>query len=269
MKSLKSHLFLILGLVSIFFSIEVYTIIDKVVEKYEKQIVNHYTILVVSEKPLSMDDFRDIKEISKLESVDISRNLVSLKKELKSLNFEAMQKKLPYFYKLYFNKFLTPDELNEIEDRLIIYPQIRRVESFKKNQNQIYNLLTIVKVVIAIFMTLISIISTLLIIKQLEVWRLEHIERIYIMELFGASFLLKSAILLKLAILDSFFSFLILLGIFEYMSISDFFQQFLLQLNIFVEINPLKDSLTFFGYSLLLSIVATLIVSVSKKEEFL
>ena len=62
MKSLKSHLFLILGLVSIFFSIEVYTIIDKVVKKYEKQIVNHYTILVVSEKPLSIDDFKDIKE---------------------------------------------------------------------------------------------------------------------------------------------------------------------------------------------------------------
>ena len=51
-----------------------------------------------------------------------------------------------------------------------------------------------------------TIIGFMLIIKQLEVWKLEHNERMYIMELFGAPFWFRGLALFKIAIIDSIIS---------------------------------------------------------------
>ena len=263
MKYLKSHILLIFALVSILFSIESYWVINKIVDKYETKIVKNYTILVVSKTKI---DKININEISKIEQINIDKNLQNLKK-FNNLDLDSIKKSLPYFYKLYFKKFPTPNELKQIETKLLANPNIKRVESFRIKQHQIYNLLSIIKIIITIFMSVVLFISTLLIVKQLEVWKLEHNERMYIMELFGAPFGLKSAILLKIAFTDAFISIALMAGIIEYIFNSSVYLHLINQLQINIEISFFRDMLILSSISFSIAIVSTIIVILSRKKE--
>ena len=266
MKYLKSHLFLIIALISILFSIETYFIFNKIVKTYETKIVKNYTIIVVSKTKLQNIKFPNI---SKITQIDVKESLENMKKQLKNFDIDKIRKTLPYFYKLHFSKFPTPKQLSKLEKILLKNPSIKRVESFKQNQNQIYNLLLIIKLIATIFMVIILFISFLLIIKQLEVWRFEHSERMYIMELFGAPFWLKSAMLLKLAIIDSLLSIVFIFGLIEYVISSDMYKNLLAQLQIHIDVNIFYDLVMFLIISLGISLVATFIVIFTKKDEVL
>jgi len=263
MKYLKSHIFLIIALVSILFSIETYSLFNKVVSTYEEKIAKNYTMIVVSKVPLTHINFSNI---SKITPINIDESLANLKKQLKTFDITKIRKNLPYFYKLHFKKFPTPYELNNLEKTLLSNPNIIRIESFRSNQNQVYNLLLIIKLVATIFMVIILFISFLLIVKQLEVWKFEHSERMYIMELFGAPFWFRSAILLKLAIIDSLLSIAIIFGVIEYVLNSNMYKHLLSQLGIEVDVNVFSDLLVFLGISLSISLIATVIVVLSRKE---
>ena len=262
MKYLKSHILVVFALVSILFSIESYWIINKIVNKYEYKIAKNYTILVVSKTPIEKIN---IEEISKIKQINIDKNLQNLKK-YNNFNFNEIKKSLPYFYKLYFKKYPTPNELKNIETKLLANPNIKRVESFRINQNQIYNLLYIIKIIITVFMSIILFISILLIIKQLQVWKLEHSERIYIMELFGAPFGLKSAILLRIAFIDAFISIFFIAGIIKYILNSDIYIHLINQLNITIEFSFLRDILILSSISFLIALISSILVSLFKEE---
>ena len=264
MKYLKNHIFLIFALVSILFSIETYLVFNKIVSTYEEKIAKNYTMIIVSKTKL--DDFT-FKNVSKITQIDIEDSLSNIQKQLKNFDIDKLKDKLPYFYKVHFKKFPTPIELKEIETELLSNPDIKKVESFKQNQNQTYNLLLMIKLITTIFMVIILFISFLLIVKQLEVWKFEHSERMYIMELFGAPFWFRSAILLKLAIIDSILSIGIISGIIEYIINSDMYRNLLSQLQIEVNINIFQDLLIFLSISLGISLIATFIVIFSKKDE--
>jgi len=264
MKYLKNHIFLIFALVSILFSIETYLVFNKIVSTYEEKIAKNYTMIIVSKTKL--DDFT-FKNVSKITQIDIEDSLSNIQKQLKNFDIDKLKDKLPYFYKVHFKKFPTPIELKEIETELLSNPDIKKVESFKQNQNQTYNLLLMIKLITTIFMVIILFISFLLIVKQLEVWKFEHSERMYIMELFGAPFWFRSAILLKLAIIDSILSIGIIFGIIEYIINSDMYRNLLSQLQIEVNINIFQDLLIFLSISLGISLIATFIVIFSKKDE--
>ncbi len=264
MKYLKNHIFLIFALVSILFSIETYLVFNKIVSTYEEKIAKNYTMIIVSKTKL--DDFT-FKNVSKITQIDIEDSLSNIQKQLKNFDIDKLKDKLPYFYKVHFKKFPTPIELKEIETELLSNPDIKKVESFKQNQNQTYNLLLMIKLITTIFMVIILFISFLLIVKQLEVWKFEHSERMYIMELFGAPFWFRSAILLKLAIIDSILSIGIIFGIIEYIINSDMYLNLLSQLQIEVNINIFQDLLIFLSISLGISLIATFIVIFSKKDE--
>jgi len=264
MKSLKNHIFLIFSLLAIFFSLEVYFVITKIVSKYETKIIKNYNILVVTKQPIKS---LNINNITKIEPIDISRNLDILKRELKDFDIEKIKKSLPHFYRVYFKTLPTPYELKKIEARLLSNKNVIRIESFRANQNQVYNLLTIIKLIITIFMVIIGIIAVLLIIKQLEVWRLEHSERMYIMELLGAPFGLRSAVLLRLAIIDSIISSILMFLMINLIINSNIYKNLLAKLTISIEINPIMDSLMYLGIALVLSFISTLIVLFLKKDE--
>lgn len=266
MKYLKSHIFLIFALVSILFSIESYFVFNKIVASYENKIVKNYTILLVTKTPIKK---LNISNVSKIEPINIENNLKNMKSQLKNFDFSKIKQSLPYFYRLHLRKFPSPSELKQIETKLLSDPNVKRVESFRTNQNQVYNLLLIIKTITTIFMFIILFISMLLIIKQLEVWKLEHNERMYIMELFGAPFGIRSAVLLKLAIIDSLVSIFIIGLIIEFLSNSSIYNNLLNQLQITVHINILNDLLLFLGISLTISLIATFIVIFSKKDEVL
>ena len=264
MKYLKNHIFLIFALVSILFSIETYLVFNKIVSTYEEKIAKNYTMIVVSKTKIDKLQFDNI---SKIEQINIKNSLENIKKELKSFDVDKIKATLPYFYKLHFKRFPTPMELRNIEISLLKNPNIKKVESFRKNQNQVYNLLLIIKVVATIFMVIILFISFLLIIKQLEVWKFEHSERMYIMELFGAPFWFKSMMLLKLAIIDSIVSIFMIFVIIEYILNSEMYKNLLVQLSISIDISIFKDLSIFFIISLVISLFATFVVIMSKKDE--
>jgi len=264
MKYLKNHIFLIFALVSILFSIETYFVFNKIVSTYEEKIVKNYTMLIVSKTKIDKLDF---KNISKIEQIDIKDSLDKVKQQFNNLDMNKLKSQLPYFYKVHFSKFPTPMQLRNIEISLLKNPNIKKVESFRKNQNQVYNLLLIIKLVATIFMVIILFISFLLIIKQLEVWKFEHSERMYIMELFGAPFWFRSALLLKLAIIDSILSIILIFGIIEYIINSQMYKALLDQLSISIQIDLFRDLAMFFVISLVISLMATFIVIFTKRDD--
>jgi len=264
MNYLKSHISLILALVSILFSIEVYFIFNKIVTKYSQKIANNYTVIVVSEKPLKN---LKLKEISKIEPINIENSLKNLKQNLQGFDINKLKSELPYFYKLHFSKFPTPNEITNLTIELKKIPTIKKIETFRANQNRIYNLLVLTKTISVIFMAIILFISFLLILKQMQVWKLEHNERMYIMDLFGAPFLLRSGVLLKLAIFDSIISVVIIGIIMSFILNSNLYQSILDQLGITITVNIFTDLALFFGISIVVSIISTIIVIISKKSE--
>jgi len=270
MKYIRNHIFLIFALVSILFSIEMYYLFNKIVKTYEEKILKNYTIIIVAKEKLDSEKLK-LNNISYIEQIDITKSLKNIDTQLQNFNLDINKIKntLPYFYKLHLKNFPTPVSLDNLEKTLLKNPAIKRIESFRQNQNQIYNLLLIIKLVAGIFMIIILFISFLLIIKQLEVWRFEHSERMYIMELFGAPFWFRSAILIKLAIIDSILSIGLIFSIIEYLLHSDMYQKLLVQLGISVNMNVFYDLSIFFLISLTISVFASLIVVFMKKDEVL
>ena len=173
---------------------------------------------------------------------------------------------MPYFYRVYFKKFPTPNELKQLETILLSNPDITRVESFRTTQNQIYNLLSIIKVVVIVFMGIISIISILLIIKQLEVWRLEHRERMYIMELFGAPFWFRGAALFKIAFIDSVLALILTFGMIYYMLNSYMYKAIIADLNIQVGLDMKKEVFILFAVSMSISLISSVIVVIGRNR---
>jgi len=264
MNYLKNHLSLILALVSILFSIEVYFIFNKIVTTYSQKIANNYNVIIVSTKPIKT---LNLKEISKIEAINIESSLQNLKQNLQGFDIKKLKAELPYFYKLHFTKFPTPNEITDLTIKLKKIPSIKKIETFKVNQNRIYNLLILIKIISVVFMSIVLFISFLLILKQMEVWKLEHSERMYIMELFGAPFLLKSGVLLRLAIVDSIISVIIIGIVFMFILDSNLYRNILTQLGIIINVNMKQDLLLFFTVNIVISIISTMIVIFSKKNE--
>jgi cell division transport system permease protein len=265
MKYLKNHISLILALTSILFSIEIYSIFKQILDKYSIQIANHYTIIVVSNKKIEKLNFNNV---SKIEQINIDNSLKNLTDNIniEGIDIKTLKAELPYFYKIHFKKFPTPYEIKEITKELQKLPYIKKIENFHKNQNMIYNLLSLSKTLASVFTLIISFISFLVVIKQMEIWRLEHEERIYIMDLFGASFFLKSGVLIKLAFIDSFFSTIIITMIVEFIINSNSFINLINQLNITLNINIILDIILFLSISLAISLLSIIIVIFSKKS---
>ncbi|WP_156783524.1 hypothetical protein [Caminibacter mediatlanticus] len=115
------------------------------------------------------------------------------------------------------------------------------------------------------FMFITAILGTLLIIKQLEVWKLLHSERMYIMELFGAPFWIKGAALFKIAIIDSFIAIIITLGLIYFITNSIIFESIINELNINFKINYLQEFGILFIVSFAISLISSIIVVMSKK----
>ena len=105
----------------------------------------------------------------------------------------------------------------------------------------------------------------LLIIKQLEVWKLLHSERMYIMELFGAPFWFKGAALFKIALLDSFFAIILTVGFIYLITSSSLYQHIIADLNINFSLDYLHEFFILFIVSLSISLISSVLVVVSKK----
>jgi len=261
MNFLKSHLTLISALIFILVSVFLFRLFSAILTTYEKTILNNYSIVIVSTKEIN---HLDIKEVKKIEKIDIKDQINRMKKKFSTISLDEV--KLPFFYKLHLNTLPSPKRLNEIENILKSYSFIKRVLTYRSSQTKIYNLLMLLKIITSIFMIVVAILGFLLIVKQLEVWKLEHSERMYIMELFGAPFWFKGASLFKIAFIDSIISLIFSVALIFYILNSTFYSTILKDLSIFIDINLYKETGLLFVISVGISLFSSILVIISNKK---
>jgi len=182
MRLVKNHLSLMFALISILVTYQFYITLDRIIQIYEQNILNDYSIIIVSPKQLSLSDVtthsKNIKEM-----IEVEANMIvdELKDDLSSENISVLKDTLPKFYKLKLYTYPTTAELNTTVENLKNFNQLIKVESFAQVQNKIYGLMEVVKIVTLVFLGMISNTAILLMIKQMEVWKFEHSERMNIM----------------------------------------------------------------------------------------
>ncbi len=187
--------------------------LDRGVKAYEGKVANEYSIVVVLADPLDEIQLKQkIPEVSTLTEIKKDRYIDKLKDDMSKADLVYLKATLPKFYSLKLNKLPSKEELQAISQRLKTFPKVQKVEVFKKTFNKFHQFLKLSKSASYIFTIFIFIISFLLIIKQMEIWSLQHRQRMYIMGLFGAPYWMKSASLYKSVVIDALIS-AILVGI--------------------------------------------------------
>ena len=207
MKSIKNHISFIIPLFILLFSIQFSFMLDRGVKAYEGKIADEYSIVVVSQNPI---DFQEIKtkipQISSITEIKKDKYISKLKDDMSKADLLYLKATLPKFYSIKLTKLPNDTMLKTISQKIKTFPKVQKVETFKKTFNKFHQFLKLSKSASYIFTIFIFIISFLLIVKQMEIWSLQHRQRMYIMGLFGAPYWMKSASLYKSVIVDALLS---------------------------------------------------------------
>ncbi|NPA81256.1 MAG: hypothetical protein GXO31_01475 [Epsilonproteobacteria bacterium] len=269
MKSLKNHISVIIPLFILLFSFEFAVMLDRVVKNYEENLFNDYSIVIASMSKLDEENLKkEIPLIKKLEPLSTKKVIDKFKNDFSPANLAYLRSSLPKFYSVKLK--YPPDEktLEEIEKKLRSIPSITKVETFEKSYTKIYMMLNFSKVISNIFTIFIFIISILLIFKQMEIWTLEHQERMYIMGLFGSPFWMKSAVLYKLVFIDSIIS-AVGVGLFFYfVPKTQKFQEIMKSIGLdFSGFRLLDDMSLLLGISIFITIFSVTLVILRQRTE--
>ncbi len=217
MKSIKNHLMFILPLVAMLLGIEFYLVFDRTAGTYEKSLKEGYSMLLVTQKTVKLEALKARNaHIATLRPLEREAIIAKVTKGVDKEGREEILKSLPYFYDVGLDSYLEIKEILKIEKDLLKDKNIKKVETFAQSYDSSYRLFHFVKFVLNIFVVFISIVSLLLIVKQMEIWKFEHRERMQVMEIFGAPLMLRSGVLFKVAIIDAIFATLFTAGVFFY-----------------------------------------------------
>jgi len=217
MKFIKNHLMFILPLMAILLGIEFYLVFDRTTDSYEKGLKEGYSMFVVSKKPIKLESFK--KHNSHIESAEaIERQEVvnDIVKGISKENEKAILGALPYFYNIGLDAYVDTSELEKIKSDLKKDLNIKRVETFGSSYSSAYRLFAFIKFTLKLFIGFMAIVSLFLIIKQMEIWKYSHKQRMQVMEIFGAPLMLRSGVLFKVAVIDAIVATMITAVIFLY-----------------------------------------------------
>lgn len=256
MNSFKNHLSLIFALVALIASLQFFMSFSVMVQNYEESIGNDYAIVIVSKKPIELQSLiKIVPSASTLELIDPEFIVNEVRSAISEKSVQDLKANLPIFYKLKLNKYPSIQDRENIEKSVSNLDGVIKIESFAKTQNKIYKLLLLSKTIILVFAGLMFVIAFLLIVRQMEVWRYEHSDRINIMSIFGAPLWIRSAVLYRLAIIDSFISTAIVVGLFYYISADLLVNNSLREIGIpSVEFAVVKNGLILLGVALVISL---------------
>ncbi len=260
MKSARNHLSVIFPLIVFLISLQFTLNLDKIVSSYETKLIEDYSIIIVATKDIELEEFKkSVKNVKSLKKMSTKKVLEKLKGDISAKNISLLQAILPKFYSLKLTQFPSTKKLKELKESLSKYKNVAKVETFSKTHDKIYRIFTIAKITSYIFTIFILIISFLLMLKQMRIWVYEHKERMDIMSLFGAPFWMKSAVLYRLVIVDSFIATCIVVFVYYYIPDVELFQQIALDIDINI------PHIRIFGDGLFLLFIALLsaIISVS------
>lgn len=269
MKSIRNHLSLVIALLSILFSIQVFVIVERSIDSYKVNLADNYSVVVVSEKRLNAVDIISqntiIEDISQLEPDSVIKKLNT---DMTAKNIALLKLTLPKFYKLTLTHYPTPKEIEKLTKNLLANKLITKVENFSHNHDTTYKLLLLFKSVITVFAVSIFIVTTLLIFKELRIWQFKHNERMNIMGLFGAPVWLRSAVLFRLSIVDALIASVLSFVLFSYMASSEWILSQFDYIGIRIVIfDPLYDFFLLLGVAVFLSIMLASLIVLGHKEE--
>lgn len=267
MRSFKNHLSVMLPLFALLFSFQFSVMFERMTIDYERTIAGEYSIVVASRSDLQ-EQLSNISGIGFVLNLEVGDTLKRFEKELDPASFEILKNSLPKFYSVKLTSIPDQQRLSIIKDAISKIPGIVRVETFSASADKFYNFLQIFKQVSFVFSAFIVFMGVLLVFKQMELWKLEHKERMYIMGLFGSSFFMRSAILYRLVIVDSIICVFGVLVTYIYApqipEVRGFFSS--LQLSI-PSFNIIDDTLALLWISLAITIVAVTIVVLKNEKE--
>lgn len=269
MRSVKNHFSLVVALLSILFSIQIFFVVERAIEAYKTNLATNYSIIAVSKKSLKSEEILKInKIISSATELSADSVIKRLSSDMKNTNVELLKLSLPKFYKLHLGYYPTPEEIKELKSNLLSHGSITKVEDFSHTHDATYKLLLLFKKVVSLFAVVVAVVTVLLIFKELRIWQYKHNERMTIMGLFGAALWLRSAVLFRLAIVDALFATLIAFGVFYYASSHPWILGQLDSIGISVVIfNPIEDLAILFGVAISISIILATLIVIGHKEE--
>ncbi|MCF6245639.1 MAG: cell division protein FtsX [Sulfurovum sp.] len=204
MKSIKNHLMFILPLVAILLGVEFYLVFDRTTDSYEEGLKEGYSMLVVSKTPVSFDHLQSLNNhISSSKKIKREKIVTEIAKGVSKINEDKILGALPHFYSVHLNKYVSTSILEDIQSDLESDDNIKRVETFGSAYSSSYKLFSFIKLSLKIFIVFMAVVSLFLIIKQMEIWKYAHRQRMQVMEIFGAPLMLRSGVLFKVAIIDA------------------------------------------------------------------
>ena len=258
MKSLKNHISVIIPLFVLLFSLQFTLLADKIVDNYSANLTKDYSIVIVAPKALSQAAVKNrIEGIKSIEEISSKKILDRLKGNLSSKNISLLKIALPRFYSIKLTSFPSKKEIERISKDLLKSGLATKVETFSKTHNKIYKMFQTLKNTAFLFSIFILVISVLLMFKQMNIWLLEHRERMAVMTLFGAPFWMKSAVLYRLVIVDSFISTILVVILFYLLPKIERIDLFAQEMGIKIpEFDLLKDT----GMLLFASLVFSLLI---------
>jgi cell division transport system permease protein len=259
MKLFKTHFSVVFSLFVLLCSFQLILFINQIISEYEAYLTDDYSIIVVSSEELDTEAIMKqkpiIKSIAKLDTTNILGRLTS---EVSLSNIELLQKSMPRFYTLKLDKFPSSSVSNSLKNDLLKTASISKVEIFAKTYNKIYYVLRLMNFIVSIFVAFAAVTSLLLVLKQTQIWTYEHQERIFVMNLFGASFWTKSSVLYRSAVIDSILAVFLTIIIFILIKNLPFMQDIFDELGITIpDFIIYKDGVILFVISLVISIVST------------
>ncbi len=269
MKSIKNHLSLVVALLSILFSIQLFIIADRSIDSYKENLATSYSVVVVSNKRLDnktiLDSNKIVAEVLPLTPDGVIKRLNT---NMTKKNMDLLKLTLPKFYKIKLTHYPTPKEIDSLTKNLLKNSSITKVENFSHNHDTIYKLLLLFKTVISVFSVLMFVVTILLIFKELKIWQFKHNERMSIMGLFGAPTWLRSAVLFRLSIVDALIASALAFGLFTYISSSAWVLEQFDYIGIEIVIfDRLYDFLLLLGVSVSLSVMLAFMIVLGHKEE--
>lgn len=213
MSLLRRHLALIIPLLALLFSLESIMLVNRAVARHESKLSDNYSIVIASQSALTLDKIQSfIREAKELKAIAPDYMTNELRKNVSQELLDVVRQQLPFFYSLKLSVFPDEERLQKMSATLSKLNGVVEVESFAKSHARVYKLLLIIKSSIVVFASLIAILSYILMIKQIEIWKFEHSDRMEIMAFLGAPAWMRNGILFRLAFVDSVISTIIIIA---------------------------------------------------------
>ncbi len=262
MRSFKSHISVIFPLVILLFAIEFSLMLGKFVSDYEFKMTSDYNIIIVSEIELNENMLIPIiPTFASLTTLDANLILNRLKNDISAKNISVLKSILPKFYSLKLTNFPSKDAMVNIKANLSKIQGVKRVETFSKTHDQVYNMLILSKNIAEYFAILVGLLGLVLVFKQMRIWLYEHKRRVEIMTLFGAPYWLKSAMLYKLSIIDSIIATTLVVIFYAIFPALPSFKSAIFAVGFDQpNLNLLSDATILFGVSIGVSVIAVSLV---------